>query len=134
MDVMQWLVDKGNSILVIQHNLYFIRCVDWIIDLGPDGGDKGGEIVVVCTPETLGRIPPVIRANTSSKCCSSIRLRQWWFEGGLGGVGKEREWVLKGLGLGPNSSSGVHWSLCGPSRLLGMVVKRQPVTRKPLNT
>jgi excinuclease ABC subunit A len=47
MDVMQRLVDKGNSILVIEHNLDVIRCADWIIDLGPDGDDKGGEIVVV---------------------------------------------------------------------------------------
>ena len=47
------MVDKGNSILVIEHNLDVIRCADWIIDLGPDGGDKGGEIVVVGTPETV---------------------------------------------------------------------------------
>ena len=44
MDVMQRLVDKGNSILVIEHNLDVIRCGDWVIDLGPEGGDKGGEI------------------------------------------------------------------------------------------
>ncbi len=57
MDVMQRLVDKGNSILVIEHNLDVIRCADWIIDLGPDGGDKGGEIVVVGTPETVAEHP-----------------------------------------------------------------------------
>ncbi len=51
MEVMQRLVDKGNSILVIEHNLDVIRCADWIVDLGPDGGDKGGEIVVTGTPE-----------------------------------------------------------------------------------
>ena len=56
-DVMQRLVDKGNSILVIEHNLDVIRCADWIIDLGPDGGDKGGEIVVVGTPETVAEHP-----------------------------------------------------------------------------
>jgi len=53
MEVMQRLVDKGNSILVIEHNLDVIRCADWIIDLGPEGGDKGGEIVVVGTPEEV---------------------------------------------------------------------------------
>jgi len=53
MDVMQRLVDKGNSILVIEHNLDVIRCGDWVIDLGPEGGDKGGEIVVAGTPEEV---------------------------------------------------------------------------------
>jgi len=57
MDVMQRLVDKGNSILVIEHNLDVIRCSDWIIDLGPDGGDKGGEIVVCGTPEDVAQHP-----------------------------------------------------------------------------
>jgi excinuclease ABC subunit A len=41
----------------IEHNLDVIRCADWIIDLGPDGGDKGGEIVVVGTPETVAEHP-----------------------------------------------------------------------------
>ena len=53
MDVMQRLVDKGNSILVIEHNLDVIRCADWIVDLGPEGGDKGGEIVATGTPEQV---------------------------------------------------------------------------------
>ena len=53
MDVMQRLVDKGNSILVIEHNLDVIRCADWIVDLGPEGGDKGGEIVACGTPEEV---------------------------------------------------------------------------------
>jgi excinuclease ABC subunit A len=57
MDVMQRLVDKGNSILLIEHNLDGIRFADWIIDLGPDGGDKGGEIVVVGTPRTVAEHP-----------------------------------------------------------------------------
>ena len=51
MDVIQRLVDKGNSIIVIEHNLDVIRSADWIIDLGPEGGDRGGEIMVVGTPE-----------------------------------------------------------------------------------
>ncbi|MEY3930516.1 MAG: excinuclease subunit UvrA [Cyanobacteriota bacterium] len=57
MEVMQRLVDKGNSILVIEHNLDVIRCSDWIIDLGPEGGDKGGEIVVTGTPEQVAEHP-----------------------------------------------------------------------------
>ncbi len=53
MDVIQRLVDKGNSVIVIEHNLDVIRCSDWIIDLGPDGGDKGGEIIAQGTPEEV---------------------------------------------------------------------------------
>ncbi|MBR8829886.1 MAG: UvrABC system protein A [Chroococcopsis gigantea SAG 12.99] len=55
LDVLQRLVDKGNSIIVIEHNLDVIRCSDWIVDLGPEGGDKGGEILAVGTPETVAR-------------------------------------------------------------------------------
>ena len=53
LNVLQRLVDKGNSILVIEHNLDVIRCSDWIVDLGPEGGDRGGEIIAVGTPEAV---------------------------------------------------------------------------------
>jgi excinuclease ABC subunit A len=55
LDVLQRLADMGNSILVIEHNLDVIRCSDWVIDLGPDGGDRGGEIVAVGTPEEVAK-------------------------------------------------------------------------------
>jgi excinuclease ABC subunit A len=55
LDVLQRLADMGNSILVIEHNLDVIRCADWIIDLGPEGGDRGGEIVAQGTPETVAQ-------------------------------------------------------------------------------
>ncbi|RZO51497.1 MAG: excinuclease ABC subunit UvrA [Prochlorococcus sp. MED-G132] len=57
MDVMQRLVDKGNSIIVIEHNLDVIRCSDWIIDLGPEGGDCGGDLLVTGTPEEVASHP-----------------------------------------------------------------------------
>lgn len=57
MDVIQRLVDKGNSVLVIEHNLDVIHCSAWIIDLGPEGGDKGGEIAVTSTPEEVAEHP-----------------------------------------------------------------------------
>jgi excinuclease ABC subunit A len=57
LNVLQRLVDKGNSVLVIEHNLDVIRCSDWLIDLGPEGGDRGGEILVVGTPETVANYP-----------------------------------------------------------------------------
>ncbi|MEA5471236.1 excinuclease ABC subunit A, partial [Spirulina sp. 06S082] len=53
LNVLQRLVDKGNSILVIEHNLDVLRCADWIIDLGPEGGDKGGEIIAEGPPEII---------------------------------------------------------------------------------
>ena len=57
LDILQRLVDKGNSILVIEHNLDVIRCSDWVIDLGPEGGDKGGELIAAGTPEDVAKNP-----------------------------------------------------------------------------
>ncbi len=57
LDVLQRLVDKGNSILVIEHNLDVVRCADWVVDLGPEGGDKGGEVIAVGTPEEVAKNP-----------------------------------------------------------------------------
>ena len=47
------LIDKGHSILVIEHNLDLIKCADWIIDLGPEGGENGGNILAIGTPEDI---------------------------------------------------------------------------------
>ena len=57
LEVVQRLVDKGNSVLMIEHNLDVIRCADWIIDLGPDGGDRGGEVITVGVPEEVAQHP-----------------------------------------------------------------------------
>jgi len=51
--VLNKLTDKGNTVIVTEHNLDVIKCADWIIDLGPEGGDKGGEIIAEGTPEKL---------------------------------------------------------------------------------
>ncbi len=53
LDVVQRLVDKGNSVIMIEHNLDVIRCCDWVIDLGPEGGDRGGQIIAQGTPEDI---------------------------------------------------------------------------------
>ncbi len=56
MDVLQRLVDKGNTVLIIEHNMDVIKLADYIIDLGPEGGRKGGEIVFAGTPEKLVKV------------------------------------------------------------------------------
>jgi excinuclease ABC subunit A len=54
-DVLQRLVSQGNTVMIIEHNLDLIKCADWIIDLGPEGGDKGGALVAAGTPEEIAR-------------------------------------------------------------------------------
>ncbi len=55
LEVLQALVERGNTVVVIEHNLDVIKCADWIVDLGPEGGDRGGNVVVAGTPETVAR-------------------------------------------------------------------------------
>jgi len=57
LEVLQRLVDSGNTVLVIEHNLDVIKQADWVVDLGPEGGEAGGELVAVGTPEDVAEVP-----------------------------------------------------------------------------
>jgi excinuclease ABC subunit A len=56
LEVLHSLVDTGNTVLVIEHNLEVIKTADWIIDIGPEGGDKGGQIIATGTPEDVAKV------------------------------------------------------------------------------
>lgn len=56
-DVLQRLVDEGNTVVIIEHNLDIVKVSDWIIDMGPEGGDAGGEIIAVGKPESICEMP-----------------------------------------------------------------------------
>ena len=56
LEVLQRLVDAGNTVVVIEHNLDVIKQADWIVDLGPEGGDEGGELVATGTPEEVAAV------------------------------------------------------------------------------
>ena len=78
--MLQRLVDAGNTVLVIEHNLDVIKQADWVLDLGPEGGDAGGEIVAQGTPEEIAETPgshtgeflrrvlPVYEAERALRC------------------------------------------------------------------
>ncbi len=56
LDVLQRLVDSGNTVVVIEHNLDVVKTADWLLDLGPEGGDKGGRLVACGSPEEVARV------------------------------------------------------------------------------
>jgi excinuclease ABC subunit A len=67
LEVLQKLVDLGNTVLVIEHHLDVVKAADWILDLGPEGGEGGGQIVAQGTPEQLVRVKKSYTARALSK-------------------------------------------------------------------
>jgi excinuclease ABC subunit A len=57
LDVLNRLIDMGNTVLVVEHNFQIIKSADWVIDLGPEGGDAGGYIIAEGTPEDVAKVP-----------------------------------------------------------------------------
>ena len=53
LDALNALIAQGNTVIVIEHNLEIIKCADWVIDLGPEGGDEGGQLLFEGVPEDL---------------------------------------------------------------------------------
>src|SRR5690606_26143154 len=83
LEVLHELVDAGNTVVVIEHNLEVIKTADWIIDLGPEGGDGGGEIIAAGTPEDIARekksytgafLKPVLAKARTSRRAANARL------------------------------------------------------------
>jgi len=55
LEVLQRLTDAGNTVIIIEHNLDVIKCADWLLDLGPEGGDRGGQLIASGTPEQVAK-------------------------------------------------------------------------------
>ena len=76
LDVLQRLVDAGNSIIVIEHNLDVIKSADYIIDLGPEGGDNGGTLVCAGTPEQVAKCENSYTGQYIKECLEKEKKRK----------------------------------------------------------
>ncbi len=74
LEVLHRLVDKGNSVIVIEHNLDVIKTADWVIDLGPEGGAKGGRVVAQGTPEQVARVKESYTGQFLARALSGAQL------------------------------------------------------------
>jgi excinuclease ABC subunit A len=74
--VLDRLVDAGNTVVVIEHNLDVIKCADWVIDLGPEGGDEGGHVVAEGTPEAVARVEESSTGHYLGKALQHHRSRR----------------------------------------------------------
>ena len=81
LDVLNKLVDQGNTIVVIEHNLDVIKTADWVIDLGPEGGNGGGRVVAAGAPEDVARHRLGNRAVSGGRAAAARRSRLQFLDG-----------------------------------------------------
>jgi len=74
--VLNRLVDQGNTVVVIEHNLDVIKTADWVIDLGPEGGDGGGEVVAAGTPEAVSKVRRSRTGVFLKDCLGRVKRRK----------------------------------------------------------
>ncbi|MGH6955016.1 MAG: hypothetical protein ACREGL_12570, partial [Alphaproteobacteria bacterium] len=79
LEVLHALVEQGNTVVVIEHNLEVIKTADWVIDLGPEGGDKGGRVVAAGTPEEIVAAPESYTGQSLARYVRALdsRGRRW---------------------------------------------------------
>ena len=106
------LVDAGNTVAVIEHNLDVIKYADWVIDLGPEGGDEGGRVIAEGTPEEVARVKESYTGQHLAKVLSAYLLAARGGERGArgGAVGRR---VRAALGLQPSLSPQLRLQLSG---------------------
>jgi excinuclease ABC subunit A len=75
LEVLNRLVDQGNTVVVIEHNLDVIKSADWIIDLGPEGGDEGGKVIAAGTPEQVAKVEASHTGNFLRRILPESRIR-----------------------------------------------------------
>jgi excinuclease ABC subunit A len=75
LSVLRSLTEKGNTVIVIEHNLEVIRTADWVIDLGPEGGDGGGRIIAEGTPEAVAEVKASYTGQFLRRSLGAVRKR-----------------------------------------------------------
>ena len=104
LEVLQKLVDAGNTVLVIEHNLDVIKQADWVVDLGPEGGEAGGEVVAVGTPEEVAEVEGSYTGSLPARGIAEGRRRRIGVDSERGrrsvstDWASRRLWVVLGLG------------------------------------
>ena len=78
LEVLQRLVEAGDSVVVIEHNLDVIKTADYIIDLGPEGGDKGGTLVACGTPEEVAKVKESYTGQYVKQALAQAKRNRWY--------------------------------------------------------